>query len=219
MPPSRPRNRKRPARAQQAGKPFSISLRTARDLIGSGKHDEALTALNQIATTTRNPTRRAKILLLIGESEAKLSRHIAAAAAYSRASAFARQEPDLNLLLSAALGETRSLLRALRTEDAKSAAAALLAELDQAQKDHERILALTPAQLAANGGVKVPAQPPRPTVILTKIATTFLESGLTAEAGNFLLKAIQLAPNGASRARQSLAKLALAADAPALAER
>jgi len=79
--------------------------------------------------------------------------------------------------------------------------------------------ALTPAQLAASGGIQVPAQPPRPTVVLTKIATAFLESGLNAEARTFLQKDIQLSPNGASRTRQSLAKLALAADDPALAER
>ena len=219
MSPARPKNRKRQAKTQQAGQPFSISLRAARDLTGTGKTDEALATLNQLATTTRNPTRRSKILLLVGESEAKLSRHTAAAAAYSKASAFARQALNLNLLLSAALGETRSLLRAFRTEDAKATAASLLAEIDQAQKDYEKILALTPAQLAANGGIQVPSQPPRQTVILTKIATAFLESGLTAEARTFLLKAIQLAPNGASRARQGLAKLALAADEPALAER
>jgi len=219
MPPPRPKNRKRKAPRQQLGTPFSISLRSARDLIGSGKHDEALAALNTLATATRNPNRRAKILILIGESEAQLSRHAAAATAFSRATGFARQSTNHNLLLVAALGETRSLLRALRTEDAKSSATALLAELDQAQQAHQKILALTPAQLAAKGGIQVPAQPPRPTVILTKIANAFLESGLTAEARTFLQKAIQLSPNGASRARQSLAKLALAADDPALAER
>ncbi|MCX8495962.1 MAG: hypothetical protein ORN51_07250, partial [Akkermansiaceae bacterium] len=60
---------------------------------------------------------------------------------------------------------------------------------------------------------------PRPTVILTKIANAFIESGLTDDARVFLQKAVTLSPNGASRARQSLAKLALASDDPALAER
>jgi len=171
MPPPRPKNRKRKAPRQLLGSASSISLRSARDLIGSGNHTEALAALNTLAKTSRNTTRRAKILLLIGESETKLSRHAAAATAYSKGNAFARQATDLNLLMQTASGEIRSLLRALRTEDAKSS------------------------------------------------ATAFLESGLTAEARTFLQKAIQLSPNGASRARQSLAKLALAADDPALAER
>ncbi len=213
------KNRKRKSQPQSSGSPFSVSLRSARDLIANGKQDEGLTALNQLATTTRNPTRRAKILLIIGASETELSRHAAAAGAFSRAAAFARQATDLDLLLRASAAEIRALLRALRTEDAKKAAATLLAELNQAQQAYEKILALTPAQLAAKGGIQVPAQPPRPTVVLTKIAHAFLESGLTTEAREFLLKAIQLSPNGASRARQSLAKLALAGDDPALAER
>ena len=213
------KNRKRSSTPQSSGSPFSVALRSARDLIGSGKQDEGLAALNQLATSTRNPTRRAKILLLIGDSETQLSRHAAAATAFSRAAAFARQATDLGLLLRCFSAEIRALLRALRTEEAKTKASTLLAELNEAQEVYEKILALTPAQLAVNAGIQVPAQPPRPTVVLTKIAHAFLDSGLTAEAREFLFKAIQLSPNGASRARQCLAKLALAGDDPALAER
>lgn len=218
-PPRLNKNRKRKSTAQPSGSLFAVSLRAARDLIGTGKHDEGLAALNQLATTTRNTTHRAKILLLIGESETKLSRYPAAAVAFSRAAAFARHATNLDLLLRASSGEVRSLLRSLRTEDAKTSAAALLAELKKSQEDYDKILALTPAQLGASGSIKVPVQPPRPTLVLTKIAHAFLESGLTAEAREFLQQAIILAPNGASRARQSLAKLALAADDPPLAER
>ncbi len=211
--------RKRKSSAQPATSPFANSLRNARDLITAGKQDEGLAALNQQATATRNPTRRAKILLLIGESESQLSRHAAAAAAFTRAAAFARQATNLNLLLRASSGEIRSLLRALRTEEAKSSAISLLAELKKSQESYDQILALTPAQLAAKRSIIAPAQPPRATLVLHKISQAFIESGLTAEAREFLLKAIALAPNGASRARQSLAKLALAGDDPALAER
>ena len=213
------KNRKRKAQQQSSGSPFSVELRFARDLIGSGKQDEGLAALNQLATTTRNPTRRAKILLIIGDSETQLSRHAAAADAFLRAAVFARQVTDFDLLLRASTAGVRALLRALRTQEAKTTASTLLAEINQAQQAYESILALTPAQLAANGGIQVPAQPPRPTVVLTKIAHAFLDAGLTADARVFLLKAIQLSPNGGSRARQCLAKLALAGDDPALAER
>lgn len=213
------KNRKRKPTSQSAGSPFSVSLRAARDLIDGGQQDQALAALNLLANNTRNTTRRAKILLLIGASESGLSRHAAAAVAYSRAAAFARQAADSELLLQCASGEIRSLLRAMRTEDAKAAATTLLAELSQAQQDYEKILTLTPAQFAAQGSIQAPAQPPRPTVVLTKIAHSFLEAGLTTEAQGFLLKAIQAAPNGASRARQCLARLALAGDNPAQAER
>ncbi len=216
-PPLNFRKRNRPV--QKAANSFSTSLRACRDLIADGKHEDALTALNQLAGHTRNPNRRGKILLLTAESEAALSRHPAAAAAYARSRAFAKQAENPNLLLSAASGEIRSLLLAMRTPEAKTAAATLLAEFATAQQAHDKIASLSPAQLAARGSVHVPPQPPRATVVLTKIATSFIQAGLTEDARIFLNKAIQLAPNGASRARQSLAKLALAADEPAIAER
>ncbi|MEO5712020.1 MAG: hypothetical protein ABIT37_00890 [Luteolibacter sp.] len=219
MPKSITKNRKRRngIAIQPAG--FSKSLWDARNLISLGQNDQGLASLNQLAVSTKNPKRRAKILMLVGESQAKLSRHTEAAAAYSRAIDFARQAADLDLLLSSSSGQIRSLLRSLRTDEAKTAAAGLLAELDKAQQDYQKILNLTPAQLAANGVVQVTAQPPRPTVILSKIANAFIESGLMDDARVFLQKALVLSPNGAARARQSLAKLALASDDPALAER
>jgi tetratricopeptide (TPR) repeat protein len=213
------KNRKRRDGIQIQPVGFSKSLWDARNLIALGQNDQGLATLNRLATATTNPKRRAKILMLVGESEAKLSRHNDAAVAYARASDHARLAADLDLLLRSGSGQIRSLLRSLRTDEARTVAAGLLAELQKAQEDYQKILDLTPQQLAASGVVQVPAQPPRPTVVFTKIAVVFVESGLTEDARTFLLKALQLSPNGAARARQILASLALAADDPSLAER
>ncbi len=198
---------------------FSQSLREARQLIASNNPAAGLAALNTLAAATRNPARRAKILLTIAESETRLSRHTEALAAFQKASQLAAQAADTDLTLLAGTGIVRSLLRSLRTEEAKTAAAALLADLAAAETAFAQIQNLTPEQLAAKGQITVPARPPRSTVGLTKIANAFIQSGLTEEAREFLLKAIQASPNGASRARQGLAKLALASDQPELAER
>jgi tetratricopeptide (TPR) repeat protein len=198
---------------------FSQSLREARQLIASNNPAAGLAALNTLAAATRNPARRAKILLTIAESETRLSRHTEALAAFQKASQLAAQAADTDLTLLAGTGIVRSLLRSLRTEEAKTAAAALLADLAAAETAFAQIQNLTPEQLAAKGQITVPARPPRSTVGLTKIANAFIQSGLTEEAREFLLKAIQASPNGASRARQSLAKIALASDEPELAER
>jgi hypothetical protein len=198
---------------------FSQSLREARQLIASNNPAAGLAALNTLAAATRNPARRAKILLTIAESETRLSRHTEALAAFQKASQLAAQAADTDLTLLAGTGIVRSLLRSLRTEEAKTAAAALLADLAAAETAFAQIQNLTPEQLAAKGQITVPARPPRITVGLTKIANAFIQSGLTEEAREFLLKAIQASPNGASRARQSLAKIALASDEPELAER
>lgn len=216
---ARRRQKKRQvARSEPRGQ-FSRALRSAIHLIHTGDHTAGLTALNTLASSTRNPPRRAKVLLLIGESETALSRHGEAAAAYTAAANFARQAADLSLLLIASTGQVRSLLRSLRVEDAITAANGLLTELENAQQTLNQTLALTPDQLAAQGPVEISARPPRPTVGLTKLAHAFLETGHTDQARVFLHKAIALSPNGASRARQALATLALASDEPALAER
>lgn len=219
MPKTTTKNRKRRRGPSSQPSGFSKSLWDARNLIVAGNNDKGLAALNQLAATTQNPKHRAKILTLVGDSQARLSRHAEAAAAFGRAADYARQAADLNLLLASGTGQIRALLRSLRTGEAKIAGASLFGELEKAQQEYQTILNLSPAQLAASGTVQVTAQPPRATVVLTKIGNAFIESGLTDDARVFFLKAISLAPNGAARARQALAKLALASDEPGLAER
>jgi tetratricopeptide (TPR) repeat protein len=200
-------------------KGFSASLCAARNLVNSGKHAEGLAALNQLAVVTRNPTRLGKILTIIGESEARLSRHSEACIAFSKATQYANQGKDYDLLLRAGHGSIRSLLRSSRSADATAIANLLIIELQKADQDVQDISNLSPAQLAAKGYVTLPSRPPRSTVVLTKIGNAYSESGLILEAKKFYRQATQLSPNGASRARQKLAAIALAEDNPVLAER
>ena len=175
-------------------------------------------SLNQLAATTSQPAKRGKIALLIGECQSSGSRFTEAAAAFSRAGAYGRQAQKMDIIFAAGLGEIRALLSGLRTADAKTAASALLAELDAAQQQIQELLNLSPQVVAEQGGVVVPPRPPRSTVGLTRIANAFQAAGLIPEAKSFLEKAVILSPNGASRARQSLARIALASDDPARAE-
>jgi hypothetical protein len=69
-PPTKNRKRRNAFTTQPTG--FSKSLGAARNLISLGQNDQGLAVLNQLATTTKNPKRRAKILMLVGESQAKL---------------------------------------------------------------------------------------------------------------------------------------------------
>jgi len=219
MPDSVAKKGKRKTRTENPTAGFSGSLRVARDLVTSGKQSEGLTALNELAAATKNPTRLGKILTIVGESQASLSRHTEACAAFAKAAQYANQAQDYDLLLRAGYGQVRSLLRSQRITEAKTAASQLIADLNTADQAIQTIANLSPAQLASQGNVTLPARPPRSTVVLTKIGNAFYESGLTAEAQAFYTQAVQISPNGASRARQNLAKLALANDNPALAER
>jgi tetratricopeptide (TPR) repeat protein len=219
MPDSVAKKRKRKTGTNNPTAGFSGSLRVARDLVTSGKQAEGLTALNELAAVTKNPTRLGKILTIVGESQASLSRHTEACAAFTKAAQYANQAQDYDLLLRAGYGQVRSLLRCPRIAEAKTAASQLIADLNTADQAIQAIANLSSAQLASQGNVTLPARPPRSTVVLTKIGNAFYESGLTDEAKAFYTQAIQISPNGASRARQNLAKLALASDNPALAER
>ncbi len=215
---NRKKSRKRGA-SPSAGNQLSRSFREARDLITSGRQADGLDRLATLAADSQSPARRAKIALMIATSESGLSRHHEAASAFAKASQLGRQAGNMTLMLQGGVGEIRSLLRSLRATEAQTSAQLLINDLDIAQKEFDQIGALTPAQIAAQGGIVIPPRPPRPTVALTKIANAFIDSGLTAEARPFLEKAILLSPNGAARARQVLAKLCLAADEPADAER
>ncbi|NQX00021.1 tetratricopeptide repeat protein [bacterium] len=219
MPDSVAKKGKRKTRTENPTAGFSGSLRVARDLVTSGKQSEGLTALNELAAATKNPARLGKILTIVGESQASLSRHTEACAAFAKAAQYANQAQEYDLLLRAGYGQVRSLLRSQRITEAKTAASQLIADLNTADQAIQAIANLSPAQLASQGNVTLPARPPRSTVVLTKIGNAFYESGLTDEAKAFYTQAIQISPNGASRARQNLAKLALASDNPALAER
>jgi hypothetical protein len=219
MPFRAPRKRKGAFGSPKPPAGFPQALGNARDLITRGHHEEGLAALSALAAATRNPTKRGKILMLTAESEARLSRHESAAGAYAKAGDFARQAGDLRLLLKASLGRIRSLLAGLRDDDARNAAADLLASLHEQQNNYQQLADTSTEDLANAGSLEIPPQPPRPTVVLTSLAQAFITAGLTADARQFLQRAVQLTPNGASRARQELARLALASDDPAQAER
>lgn len=215
---SRKQKGKRPHRPV-GGSSFSKSLRSVRDLLHAGKTEEGLSRLNKLANSSRNPATKGRIAAMIAVSESRLSRHHEARAAFARTSALGRQSGDLDLVVQGGIGEVRSLLRSLRLEEANASAQELIIHLEDRQQSFEQIASLSPLELETRGIVDIPARPPRLPVVLTKLATAYVESGHTAEAREFLQKAIKLSPNGASRARQMLAKLALAADQPELAER
>jgi tetratricopeptide (TPR) repeat protein len=75
------------------------------------------------------------------------------------------------------------------------------------------------ADVAAQGEITIGPRPVRPTVALTRLGNAFLAEGYPEAAGVFYREALQIAPNGASRARQGIARIALAQGKPAEGER
>ncbi len=201
------------------GPAFARALRSARDAMNAGRHKECLAELDKLANQSRGDLEKARITLLVAESQAVLGRYADAAAAFNQAGGFAKRAADTHLAMRAGLGKIRSLLGTFQYEDAVKSATALLDEVEKDNASFDALTETTPGQLATQGRLLLAPRPPRPTVALTKVASAFLERGYTDEAKAFLEKVVITTPNGGARARQSLAKIALASDDPALAER
>ncbi len=213
------RFRKRSAKAGRPKAQFSTVLGAARDSLHAGRREEAMQALDGLAAATHSPRQKGKIAALLGEDQFNSGKHEEAAQTFSRAAAYGRQAQDYTLVLRAGIGLIRAELRLFRPAAAQQAANGLLADLDAANQAVARLEQLSPAELLKEGVVEVPARPPRLSVALTKAAQAFIEGGDSGTARLLLDKVIAEAPNGGARARQLLARLALAGDDLPLAER
>ena len=211
--------RKRAKSNTNPASPFARSLREARNLLRSGDKEAGYAQLNQLAASTKNPQRRGKISLCIGEDQFLANQYQQAARTFEIAMTYARQAQDLQNVLKAGIGAIRCALRSLQTAEALQMTEKLIEEIKMANQSLDQLAQLTPDQLRKQGVVAVPARPPRLSVALTKLGQAFMEAGETATAMMLLNKVTTQAPNGGARARQSLARLALAADNPELAER
>jgi len=211
--------RKRAKSTTNPASPFARSLREARNLLRSGDKEAGYAQLNQLAASTKNPQRRGKISLCIGEDQFLANQYQQSARTFEVAMTYARQAQDLQNVLKAGIGSIRCALRSLQTAEALQMAEKLIEEIKIANQSLDQLSQMTPDQLRNQGVVAVPARPPRLSVALTKLGQAFMEAGETATAVMLLKKVTTQAPNGGARARQSLARLALAADNPELAER
>ncbi|MGB6222732.1 tetratricopeptide repeat protein [Haloferula sp.] len=114
-----------------------------------------------------------------------------------------------------ALGSFQSLLRAGEFEAAMEEAEKIKTEAAERWQAFQDLL----RPQGQGASIIVPPRPYRPTVVLTRLGTQFLDLGFPSEAIPYFEEAILLAPNGASRARQGLATIRLATGAFEAAER
>jgi tetratricopeptide (TPR) repeat protein len=192
----------------------------ARDLIFKGDTEQGLAELDLLAANTADDRIKAKILVLVGESESRLARYPEAIEVYSRAATLARGVSAHDELVKSMLGIVRSHLLLMQPLEARVVAVDLLDEVIVLNQDFEGLLLLTPEEIEGQQTPQVvPARPPRTPVVLTKIAGAFLDHGYVDDAKSFYHQAVVHSPNGASRARQALARIALASDEPETAER
>lgn len=200
--------------------PVSTALRTVSNLINRRRYEDALEELNRLATSgVTDKGRLSQIASLAADSQFALARYPEALALYQRALGYLAEEKRVRSWLRPALGEVRTLLKAIEYERAYEAALAIWKRAADSQLELEEELSTTPEELDETGPLLIGPRPVRPSVVLTRLGHLFLEDGHMDTARHFFQQAVLISPRGATRARQGMAIVSMAAADDAEAEK
>lgn len=189
--------------------PLAASLEAIRRKIHAGKTGSALEELNQFAQdTSLTNQNQAKVLTLIGDAEKARRNPDAAATLYKQAKENLQQIQDQRDWFTPSLAEIRMLLRSGRKDKAFQKVVAAWGHAHNLVVDFNNTIEQLSTILSTKGEVQIEARPIRPSVILTKLGNLLEAEGYAADARYLYQQGVLNNPKGASRARQSLAKLA-----------
>ena len=198
---------------------FSRGLSNANVAHGRGDPVAALQQLDAMAAGEQDASGKARLVAMTGDVLAGLGRLDEAVAAFARAGALAADARQPEVEVRAALGEIRAALAMPDEQRARATADRTWNQMRTSSAAMDQAIDLTPAQLARVGRIAVGPRPPRASVVAHRIGTAFLQAGLAEDATEWFRRAVVATPNGAARARQTLARIALGSDDPATAER
>ncbi|NBB81282.1 MAG: hypothetical protein GVY36_17890, partial [Verrucomicrobia bacterium] len=205
---------KREAKTPVYHNPLSERLKFASQQIDRGEITEALQELDDLAATYNNQAEEiGKILALAGDAQMATGQFAEAAATYRK---IVERLPDdslaIRIWIRPAMGEIRALLKAVRPREALASADKVWHRARRYHADLEAQMNTTNRELRKHGKIHVAKRPIRPSVVLSGLGNAFLEEGYIDSAKEFYQQAVLTSPNGASRARQGLAQIALAED-------
>ena len=212
------RFRKR-ARAQaRDGDAFGRKLRQINRLIGRGHHAAALTRINVLLSDASvDAVRRGRVLALAGDSEFRRGAYDQAARLYQQAAAQCVYAP-LHWLRPC-IGHVSALLKDVRIDEAISVARQTLMLAEQKKATFDLLVAGANEEVEAGGVVQTPRRIHRVSVVAGRLGQLFMREGEPLAAREFFERGIRDNPAGACRARQGLARIALAANEPREAAR
>jgi tetratricopeptide (TPR) repeat protein len=200
--------------------PVSVVLREVTNLINRRRYQDALAALDALVRHgVTDPVRLSQIASLAADSQFALARYADAITLYGRAFAYLAEEKRIRTWIRPALGEVRALLKAIETDTAYQRAIEIWQRAATSDGELEEELATTADQLAEQGPLHIAPRPIRPSVVLTRLGNLFLEEGYMDIARYFYQQAVLISPRGATRARQGMAIVCLAATEDAEAEK
>jgi tetratricopeptide (TPR) repeat protein len=200
--------------------PISAELRRITNLINRRRYEEALTALDALAAQgITDPVRLSQIASLAADSQFALARYSEAVTLYGRALSYLADEKRIRTWIRPALGEVRALLKAIENDLAYQRALDIWKRAADSQAELEEELATTDEDLEEQGPLHIGPRPVRPSVVLTRLGNLFLEEGHMDTARHFYQQAVLISPRGATRARQGMATVCMAATEDADAEK
>jgi tetratricopeptide (TPR) repeat protein len=201
--------RKRPYHIPGDKTPFSASLRQIGEHIHQWNVAAGLSQANQVlAGSDMTEHKRSRVLALVADSEFKRGRY--AEAARIQLGAATQSVDHATLWLRTHIGHVRALLKVPDVPRARMMAlhAVSMSEAKMAEFDEQ--VRLAGQAVSENGAAVVPAVPHRVSVVATRMGYLFLQEGEPEAAAEFFRMAIQSTKGGANRARQGLARIALA---------
>lgn len=188
---------------------LAAALRRIGEHIQNYKFDDALTKINEeLDNPELTDPDASRLLAMVGDSEFKRGRYTEAAAAYLDAASLG--VGHATLWLRPLLGHVRSLLKIPDVDAALTMAQQAVGMGVSKMAVFDEQIRLVKQEFATNGSAQVPRLPQRVSVVATKMGYLFLEEGEPDAAEGFFNFAVDNNKHGACRARQGLAKIALA---------
>jgi len=187
----------------------SVTLRQIGEHIQKRDYAEGLSKANQaLADSSLAEPEQSRVLALVADSEFKRGRYREAAQIQLQAAT--KSLNHASLWLRPHIGQVRALLKAPDVEQAVMMARQAIDIAETKMSAFNEQVGAANQELAANGSIVTPRLSPRVSVVATRMGYLFLQEGEPEVAGEFFERAIQSTKGGANRARQGLAKIALA---------
>ena len=205
----RRRTRKRPYKSPRDRTAEAANLRIVGELLKRRKPAKGLSWANHVlATPGLHKHKQSRVLALVGDSEFKRGAFDEAARIYQRVATLCVDHHEL--WVRPLLGKVAALLKACCFDQALMIARHTCDLARHKRAEFDEKVRVANHELVSRGQVTVPPSPPRVSVVATRLGYLFLQSGEPASAREFFEQALNASSGGACRARQGLARIALA---------
>jgi tetratricopeptide (TPR) repeat protein len=203
------RFRKRPYQAPGGKTALALGLREIGRDVSKRKPTLALSKANRILSDPHlDVWDQSRVLAQVADCEFMRGRFEKAARIHLQAAANCLDHHKL--WLRPLLGHVRALLKVPQVDQALIMARHVVDTAESKMGNFDKAVSAANQLILENMAAIVPPLPPRVSVAATRMAHLFMQEGEPEIAREFFDRAIKASPGGANRAKQGLAKLALA---------